>query len=181
MHLPSRTSTTFMAMALPNNSGPPSRVMLPATSQKLLRIRPEMWQKAQGVNPALKFLRSQSVCVSSGCARTRQIHRGPTLDRLGSDLFEARTKVLRVSFSVWHQGVGGGSLSTVGCELRPPSIELVLTHTMESWSNWDLEDLKGQVNRLSSSSHHLGHPWAVFGVLVWECPARGVPVPWWVY
>ena len=47
MHHPPRKTTTFMAMALPNNSGPPSRIMLPATSQKLLRIRPKMWQKAQ--------------------------------------------------------------------------------------------------------------------------------------
>lgn len=92
MHHPSRATTMFMAMARPNKSGPPSRIMPPATSQKLLRSRPKMWQKAQDVNPALKFLRSQSDRVSVGCAGTHQIHGSPIIDRLGSDLFEARTK-----------------------------------------------------------------------------------------
>ena len=171
MHHPSRATTMFMAMARPNKSGPPSRIMPPATSQKLLRSRPKMWQKAQDVNPALKFLRSQSDRVSVGCAGTHQIHGSPIIDRLGSDLFEARTKD-----------------RTWGCPLVSGTKVLVVVPWVLWVASWGhpLQDLfrhiQWRVDQIGIRGiwkamlthwalHHI--TWAIPEYLVWECPARG--------
>ena len=68
----------LMAMVLSNGSGPPSRTLLPATPQNLLRnVLNKTQKRAQG-NQASKFPRFQSDRESVGHARTGLTHGGPT-------------------------------------------------------------------------------------------------------
>lgn len=92
----------------PHGSALPSRTRDLDKPQKLLRNGRGTWQRAQGVDPASTFPRSQSDGASVRCARTSPTHGSPTVEAWTQDLWGCPSGFLL------FQGVGGGSFGSCG-------------------------------------------------------------------